>query len=134
MSADSASSVPVARLKFRTEEIEASISVLSNPMRPSAIIASATCCAVKDVSRPSLCAVLVRDSKASPVEFVTAWTSRILSSKPANDHSASANGSENAPPNASISRPSAVQDPTRRLFPSSCALVRLSAVRAPRRA
>ena len=110
MSVDSASSVPVARLKFKTEEIEASISVLSNPIRPSATIASATCCAVKDVSRPSLCAVFVSDSNASPVEFVTACTSLILSSKPANDRSANANGSDIAPPSASISRPIAVQD------------------------
>ena len=110
MSADSARSVPVARLKLRTDEIEASISDLSNPMRPSATIASATCCAVKDVSRPSLCAVFVRLSNASPVDPVTACTRRILSSNPANDRSASANGSDIAPPSASISRPTAAHD------------------------
>ena len=74
------------------------------------LIASATCCAVNEVSRPSLCAVLVRESNWSPVEDVTAWTRRILSSNPANDFSASANGSDNAPPSAIMSRPSPWQD------------------------
>ena len=118
MSAASGRSVPVARLKSKTDEIEASISVLSNPIRPSATIASATCCAMKDVSRPSLCAVLVRLSNASPVEFVTACTSRILSSNPANDFSAAAKGSVKAPPSAIMLRPSDWHD-----FPNaeSCA-------------
>ena len=106
MSADSARSVPVARERLRTCSIAAVISEGSKPIRPRPIIASATCCAVNEVSRPSLCAVLVRESNWSPVEDVTAWTSRILSSNPANDFSASANGSDNAPPNAIMSRPS----------------------------
>ena len=105
MSADSASSVPVARERFSTDEIEASISDGSKPIRPSAIIPSATCCAVKDVSRPSLCAVFVSESNASPVEAVTAWTSRILSSNPAKDFSARANGSDKVPPRTIMSRP-----------------------------
>ena len=75
-------------------------------MRPRPIIASATCWAVNEVSRPSRCAVLVSASNWSPVEDVTAWTSRILSSNPAKDRSARMNGSESAPPKAIMSRPS----------------------------
>ena len=106
MSADSARSVPVARERLRTCSIAEVISEGSNPIRPRPIIASATCWAVNEVSRPRRCAVLVRLSNCSPVAVVTACTSRILSSKPAKDLSARANGRESAPPNAIMSRPS----------------------------
>ena len=125
MSADSARSVPVARERFRTLSIAETISEGLKPIRPRPIIASATCWAVNDVSRPRRCAVLVSWSNCSPVENVTAWTSRILSSNPAKDRSARMNGSESAPPKAIMSRPSPWQ-----AFPKSrscdCAALRLA--------
>ena len=84
ISAASPSSVPVALERFNTAGIAASISSGEKPMRPSAVIPSATCFAVKLVVRPSLSATSVRDLNCCSVAPVTALTIRIWSSKSAN--------------------------------------------------
>ena len=105
----------------------ASISEEAKPMRPRATIAPATCCAVKDVVRPSVWAVRVSDSKASPVEPVTACASRIVSSKFANDRTAIAKGAAIAPERTSRSRPTFVQVcPNARSCACACASPRPS--------
>ena len=83
ISAASPRSVPVARERFNTAGIAFSISFGLNPIRPRAVIASATCFAVKDVSRPSFSATAVRDWNSFSVAPVTPLTRRISSSKPA---------------------------------------------------
>ena len=109
MSADSERSVPVARERLRTAPMEASISEEAKPMRPRATIAPATSCAVNEVVRPRVWAVRVSDSKASPVEPVTACANRMVSSKLANDRTARAKGAAIAPERTSRSRPTFVQ-------------------------
>ncbi|MPM43124.1 hypothetical protein SDC9_89797 [bioreactor metagenome] len=77
ISAASASSVPVALERFRTAGIAASISLALNPIRPMAVIPSATCFAVNEVSRPSFSATSVNRLNSASVALVTALTIRI---------------------------------------------------------
>jgi len=81
MLVDSARSVPVARDRFMTEAMEASISLAANPARPSSNIAEPTCAAVNEVVRPRNLAFSVRRSNSSPVAPVTALTDSMTSSK-----------------------------------------------------
>ncbi len=92
ISAASPSSVPVARERFRTAGIAASISLALNPMRPMAVMPSATCFAVKLVSRPSFSATSVSRWNSFSVAPVTALTIRIWSSKSENVLVANVNG------------------------------------------
>ena len=77
MSAASPNSVPVARARSSDGAMASSTSFGENPIRPKATMPSATCLAVKDVSRPSFAATCVMDSNSARVALVTALASRI---------------------------------------------------------
>ncbi len=108
ISAEVASSVPVARARFKTDGIASSISFGAKPALPSSSMADATWEAVNEVVRPRNFAFSVRSSNSLPVAPVTALTARIWSSKSEKTFIDAANGAPAAMPSIVRRRPMAL--------------------------